>query len=185
MTTSYVALAELAAWADREADWPKVIDHLGRHCSADERIYGLLPQLQATPALTEALLAALPAWSAATLRTWLGRTPLTPDTPSAEAFLALASARARRRDPTFPIADPTRLVHEPGGYCCYAYRGDQRDAAGRGWSLYLEERDVGPAEVIHESEWRATAHGLGGTLELYRFASGGLLTRLYEAFALG
>lgn len=185
MTTSYVALEELAAWADREADWPTLIDHLGRHCSADDRIYGLLPRLQATPALTQALLAALPAWNAAALRTWLGRTVLTPDAPSADAFLALASERARRRAPTFPIADPTRLTHAPGGYCCWAYRSDQRDAAGRGWSLYLEERDVGPAEAIHESEWRATAHGLGGALEIYRFASGGMLTRLYEEFAPG
>jgi hypothetical protein len=186
VTTSYVSLAELAAWADREADWPTLIDHLGRHCSADERIYGLLPRLRATPALTQALLAALPAWSVATLRAWLGRTPLAPDATSAEAFLALASARARLRDPTFPIADPTRLTHEPGGYCCYAYRSDQRDAGGRGWSLYLEERDVGPAEAIHESEWRASAHGLpDGTLRLHRLASGGMLTRMYEEFAPG
>lgn len=185
MTTSYVSLEQLAAWADDEATWPQVIDHLCRHCSADERIYGLLPRLQATPALAAALHAALPAWRAAELRTWLGRTVLTPDAPSAEAFLALASARARLRDPAFPVADPTRLVHEPVGFCCYAYRSVQRDAAGRGWSLHLEERDVGPAEVIHESEWRATAHGLGGTLEIYRYASGGLLNRLYEDFSPG
>lgn len=185
MTTSYVSLDVLAAWADDAATWPQVIDHLGRHCSADERIYGLLPRLQATPALTEALLAALPGWSADALRAWLGRTVLSPDAPSAEAFLALASARARLRDPTFPLADPTRLAHTPVGFCCYAYRSDQRDAAGRGWSLDLEERDVGPAEVIHESEWRATAHGLDGALAVHRFASGGLLTRLYEEFAPG
>ena len=48
MTTSYVSLDELAAWADDAATWPLVIDHLGRHCSADERIYGLLPRLQST-----------------------------------------------------------------------------------------------------------------------------------------
>ncbi|MBK9037229.1 MAG: hypothetical protein IPL61_39305 [Myxococcales bacterium] len=119
---------------------------------------GVLPQLQARPDAVAALRARLPDYRQRELTTWLRRTLLPLPTPRGVAdFCALATARARRLDPAFPLLDPTALVVTYRGYCAVREELDRR-IDGRGWTAAIEDRDVGPAEVIHEVEWRATAH---------------------------
>ncbi len=175
----YQSFEQLRAWAARREDWPALCDALEHHGMGDEAVHDLLPVLQTEPELAELLLRGLPDWRAASVRAWLRRRLLPPDLRTVEQFFALATERARRRDPTFPAADGSRLLMTFHWFAGEHRASDQREH-GVGWVLDAEDRDVGPAEVIHEDEWTAVAHGQGWGLRIYRLATGSLATKCYE-----
>jgi hypothetical protein len=175
----YTAFAQLRAWAAQREHWPALCEAIAHHIVADEAVYDVLPQLQAEPELAALLLSAVSEWQASSLRTWLARRLLAPDPTTVAAFCALASERARRHDPGFPAADASRLVITSHWFAGERWTSDQRQD-GIGWVLHIEDRDIGPAEAIHEDEWTAVAHGAGWALRVHRLAAGSLATKCYE-----
>lgn len=78
--------------------------------------------------------------------------------PTLESFCQLATERVRLHDATFPVLDPSALRETYRFYCGYHCELDAR-VDRSGWTMTFDSRDVGPAEVIHEEDWVATAQG--------------------------
>lgn len=175
---AYTSFEQLRAWAAQRERWPELCEALAQHAVTDEALFQVLPTVQAEPELAAQLWAVMPQWRAPSLRAWLARR-LLPDPGALAAFWALADERARRRDPSFPAVDAVRLVPVARWFAGERLASDQR-VEGIGWVLQVEDRDVGPAECIHESEWTAEAHGAGWGLRIHRIASGGLSCKCYE-----
>ena len=80
-----------------------------------------------------------------------------PDSPTLESFCALANKTIVEYFPHFPKLSPNILT-EYKSYSVASVRSGEKIIGQIGWSLVIEERDIGPAEVIHEEDWIATAH---------------------------
>lgn len=120
----------------------------------------LLGLLQSRPDLFDALRAKLPAYRRDLPDVWGPRTLWSEARINHEAFVQKANDVARTLDPSFPTLE-LKLDSLWTGYCATG-RGHDARVEGRGWKLDVDERDVGPAEVFHEEDWLAVAHGLGG-----------------------
>lgn len=176
---AYDTAEQLRAWAADRTHWPRLCTSLAQHAMGDEAVVWVLPTLQGEPELAQRLCDCMPVYRLPSLRAWLARRWLTPAPATVAEFCALASTRVRRRDPGFPAADPTRLTSITRWFEGERRGSDQRiDAIG--WVLTVEDRNVGPAEAIHEDEWTAEAHGAGWGLRIYYFATRGLITKCYE-----
>jgi hypothetical protein len=125
-------------------------------------LYGLLGALQGRPQFLSALITHAANTSASlhsSLQKWTVRTPLYCEPLTAEQFCVLATQRARLIDLEFADFLLTKVTYQ-AAYCARfgSYRfGD----AVRGGSLWVESRDVGPAEVVHEEEYVAEYWGEG------------------------
>lgn len=102
------------------------------------------------------------------------RHELTLEPVTLEAFCALATERARLRDPAFPALTPAGL--EVISKWAYGWWREVRTPA---WHLWEEDLDDGPAEAIHVSRWRATAT-LGETRLLIAFERVHTTVRVWE-----
>ncbi len=150
---------------------------LATHYTGEQAIYLLLDAIKARPALRAGLLAYAAEHAPLLLRSlqqWLVRTVFYCNQKSVAEFCALATERARLIDPTAAEFLETNLSYQ-SWYCAQTGAYEWSDGE-RGGSLWVESRDVGPAEVIHEDEYRAECWGSGWALRVHYLRSGGLPT---------
>lgn len=176
MTTYHSLDALRAMLAARDVD--ALAAALDQHYSAEASIYGLTRALQADRALAEALRARVSSWPAQLLDRWLARTLYDDVVKTRGEFLALATRLARELDASLPDFEAQPLT-EDYGYCSCVASWQWSDGA-REATLMLESRDVGPAEVIHEEEWRAAYRSPAGHRRLCYDASGTMPVMCWE-----
>lgn len=176
MTTYHPLGALLAMVAARDVD--ALVAALDQHYSAEASVYGLTRALQADPAFTEALRARVSPWVAQLLDRWLARTLYDHAVKTRGEFLALATRLAKELDASLPGFEAQPLTEEYG-YCSCVASWRWSDV-GREMTLMMESRDVGPAEVIHEEEWRAEYRSPAGHRRLCYDASGTMPVMCWE-----
>jgi hypothetical protein len=160
-------------------DGAALVEGILAHPQTEDAVYACLDRLAAEPALAALLRSKAPSWFLSTVDLWLGRRKLAFAGTTIDELCALATARARLRDADFPEVSAKDLVWQRSGYCATgAFL--ERDGGERGWTVDVEERDVGPAEVIHESEWRIRLRGRGWKLLIAYDATGSLLPKTWE-----
>jgi len=119
--------------------------------------YPLVPFFQQNAALWEQVKSKIPNHKQRNIEKWLPRKLLTLKKDSVAAFCQLANQAIKEHFDDFPQLQPSILT-EFSGYGVGSTRSGKAITDGIGWSLEVEARDVGPAEVIHEEEWTAVAH---------------------------
>lgn len=143
-----------------------------------------LPTLQARPDLFDALRAKLPAYRRTLTDTWAPRVIWSQTRVTHAAFVQKANEVAQSLEPGFPTLELTLDVVWTA-YCA-SKRGYDGRVNERGWVLEVFEQDIGPAEVIHEEDWLATAHGVvtpGTRLELGLYDRGEVVLCWWQRFS--
>lgn len=175
--TTYHSLGALLAMVDAR-DVDALAAALDQHYSAEASVYGLTRSLQADRVFAEALRARVTPSVAQLLDRWLARALYDHAVKSRGDFLALATRLAKDLDASLPGFEAQPLTEEYGYCSCVAswrWSDGAREAA-----LVLESRDVGPAEVIHEEEWRAEYRSPAGHRRLCYDASGTMPVMCWE-----
>ena len=171
--TSYLRHDQLLALVD-QGDSSALGAELARHYTGDEAIYLLLEAIKARPELQAGLQAYATEHAPLLLRSLqqcLGRTVFYCTQKSVAEFCALATERARLVDRSSAEFLEANLSYQ-SWYCAQTGSYEWSDGE-RGGSLWVESRDVGPAEVIHEDEYRAACWGSGWALRVHYLRSGG------------
>lgn len=171
---SYLSHKELLAIVERGAPTELGVA-LASHYSQDQAIYLLLGPLKDHPEVLRSLVAYAEGEKpslAHSLRQWLARTPFYCETKSLEEFCTQATELARGNDAEFTAFSVEKLSYQCH-YCAQTGYYEWGNGA-RGASLWVESRDVGPAEAIHEDEYRASYWGAGWSRTLYYLRSFGM-----------
>ena len=140
--------------------------------------YHFIPLFQKDKELWEKIRGEIPENMTCQIERWLDRTILALEKPSVETFCDLANLTIQKYFKTFPVLKSDILTEEES-YSFASIRSGKSITDGIGWALYIESRSIGPAEVIDEEEWTATAHHPQKTIEISRLASEGSFDRVW------
>ncbi len=151
--------------ADLVDDPAAVAAHLRACMRAEACLVLALPALQARPGSVEAVLGGLDGWLRRQCEPWRRRWVFPARRPSLAEFCALATERARLRDPAWAALTPDGLV-VTARWLLGGHEAKEQEHGARRWRLDVETRHVGPAEAIQEDEWSALARGEGLALRL-------------------
>jgi hypothetical protein len=143
-----------------ETDREAFAEQLATNPWFESTLVTFIGALQADAKLAATTRAQLPSYRVETFDTWMRRRLLPLTTLDMPRFCELASAVARARDPAFPGLSAEGLTYVETWYCAGRKHHDAR-VDGRGWVFDVVDEDVGPAEAIHQEQWRADAHGDG------------------------
>lgn len=142
--------------------------------------FPLVTLFQEHPSLWEQVQQYIPAHRKNNIQKWLSYHILELEDRSIPAFCQLATKTVQAYLPDFPILSPSILTEHQGYYCASVRSGKQIEN-NIGWSLTIEARDIGPAEVIHEEEWIAVAHHPNGLFKVEYHESGSSFPRTWLA----
>lgn len=138
----------------------------------------LIPLFQENPKLWKTIQQKIPPHIAQQILMWLPFTILELDPATIDSFCALANKKVWEYFPNFPILDVQLLTKHESYYYC-SIKSGREVVDGIGWSLYIESKDVGPAEVIHEEIWRAIAQHPDFSIKIERTESTGTLPNIW------
>lgn len=148
-----------------ETDRTTFAEQLGTHAWFESMLVPFIPTLRADPELAAATRAHVESYRLADFDKWMRRRILPLTVLDMARFCELANELAHARDPEFPSLSPVGSQYVDTWYCGVEKRHDAREH-GRGWVFRVVEQDVGPAEVIHEEQWSADAHGDGWVISV-------------------
>lgn len=148
-----------------ETDRTTFAEQLGTHAWFESMLVPFIPTLRADPELAAATRAHVESYRLADFDKWMRRRILPLTVLDMARFCELANELAHARDPEFPSLSPVGSQYVDTWYCGGEKRHDAREH-GRGWVFRVVEQDVGPAEVIHEEQWSADAHGDGWVISV-------------------
>jgi hypothetical protein len=119
--------------------------------------YLLTPYFQEFPEIWEKVSPALPPYKRDIVMKFLPHRILTIEGErTTEAFVKLCNQNVKEFFPNFPSLDLSIIKIEHNNH--YVSTQHAKEVQNNiGWELYIESRDVGPAEVIHEEEWEIKA----------------------------
>jgi hypothetical protein len=140
--------------------------------------FPLVPFFQENPEIWEAVLANIPAFKAEDILKYMPHEVLFLPTERLSAFCELANQKAKEHFGNFPLLSEALLTEHEDFYCGYSKTGNNV-IDGIGWSFFIESRDVGPAEVIHEEEWLATAYHPNYALKFEYQESGSMISKMW------
>lgn len=129
--------------------------------------YPLVPFFQKQPELWKKVAAKTPGHIKSGITRFLPHKILHLDNHVIPAFCELANKEVQVFYPDFPELTPAILTEREGYYVGETLEGSEV-VDGIGWSMKVDRRDIGPAEVIHEEEWHAAAHHPDLTIHIYR-----------------
>ena len=140
--------------------------------------YFLLPFLQEHTAFWLRIQAEIPSFRKERINQTMHYKVLELKDNSVGGFCALATEAVLEYLPDFPILSPDILTDSQDYYYVYTQRGSSL-VDGIGWSLFIESRDEGPAEVIHIEEWIATAHHPDFDIKIMHNESNGMFPKTW------
>lgn len=118
--------------------------------------YPLVPLFQQNSKIWETVKPKIPAYRKRAIENWMPYIILELDFPTLDSFCELANQKVAEYFPDFPKLSP-EILTEYKGYSVASVRSGKRIIDNVGWSLVINERDIGPAEAIHEEDWIAIA----------------------------
>jgi hypothetical protein len=140
--------------------------------------FPMVPFFQENPDIWEAVKSKIPKFKADDIVRFLPHRILFLKNSSISAFCDLVNKLTPEYFKDFPLLSEAILTESENHFCCLSRRGNTlKDNFG--WTFFAESRDVGPAEVIHEEEWRATAQNGDSCLKFEYFESGGTIPKMW------
>ncbi len=139
--------------------------------------FPLIPFFQENPEIWAAVLAKIPKFKADEIIKHLSHRILFLQKCSFESFCGLVNQVVQEYHTDFPLLNEITLEQDFSP--CYITHSGNSVVNGKGWTFFRVSREVGPAEVIHEEEWSATAHHPDFTLKFEYFESGGTIPKMW------
>ncbi len=139
--------------------------------------YDLIPFFQTNPEIWQEVSPKIPQYRMLEIKRWLSRTILKLKNPTHKSFCSLANKKVQNQFNDFPLL--TLDFTEESRYACACTISGKKIINGVGWELFLESRDVGPAEISHEEEWIATAYHPTKIIKISRLAVDGYTDRVW------
>jgi len=139
--------------------------------------FPLIPFFQENPEIWAAVLAKIPDFKAQDILKYMPHSILFLQNNTLAGFCDLVDMETAKIFKDFPSLIHETLKRDKSAYF-YTTVGDSI-IDGIGWTVFTESRDVGPAEAIHEEEWRATAHHPDFLLKFEYQESGGTIPKMW------
>ncbi len=139
--------------------------------------FPMIPFFQDNPEIWAEVKTKIPSFKADDIIKHLSHSILFLQNRTIEGFCEMVNQKTAELDKEFPLLSPEILKRDESAYF-YTTLGNSV-INGIGWTFFTESRDVGPAEVIHEEEWRATAHHPNYSLKFEYQESGGMIPKMW------
>jgi hypothetical protein len=140
--------------------------------------YPLVPFFQKHPEIWNLVGPNIPSHIKSGITKWMPHTLLELNPYSIYSFCKLANKKVKEYFPDFPKLNQQILTEDHDFGYGYA-RSGKSVIDGIGWSLDIESRDVGPAEVVHEEEWKAIAYHPDFLIKIELLDTGGYFPKIW------
>lgn len=132
----------------------------------------LVPFVHNNKSLIDVIDAALPSYQRKRFRDFLNSKIVPCEEMSYDKYFAFLRERSADYCDNPPSTGPEVLKRTTSTINASLESADTRQN-GRGWVLTFESRDIGPAEVVHEEEWKALLYTKSMIIEFCYFYSSG------------